>query len=416
MEIYRELGERIEGAFEREGRKLELFPRIAADALREARIPERSSADEVLSWVFGAAALPAQNDLAEAFGEPPITVYRGRDFHVEVLFWLSTVTTVHGHGFSGAFQALSGERLQTRHSFEPHTDTDGPVMLGELRFEGAELLGRGDVVEINRRLVHAIVHLAEPSATIVVRTASDPDAGPQLDYRAPWLAVDPFFLDEARSRKIQALRLLCRVRPEDALRQAAALAERCDLATCVDVLDLLFRHFRTEAELSDVVDSARALHGEEKVSKLLDVMREGRRLRAAHVLRARALSPDQRLLAALLHHVPSREQMWPLLSARSPGQDVVSRAEAVLASMSGVATLGVDLDDPLTRALTFAMLRADTARAALDELSAVFDPEEVQARSDALLRHAAKIRTTVLAPILRSSMPERATRGEGGAS
>jgi hypothetical protein len=227
MEIYRELGERIDSAFEREGRALRRFPRVAAEALREARIPERSSAAEVLAWVFGAERIPPQNDLEEAFGEPPITVYRGRDFHVEVLFWVSTVTTVHRHGFSGAFQALSGERLQTRHVFEARAQAGEPLVLGALRLVGAEVLEPGDVVEIGHDLVHAIVHLDEPSATIVVRTPSDPEAGPQLDYRAPWVAVDPFLVDEARLRKIQALRLLCRTRRARIWPPASTCSKRC---------------------------------------------------------------------------------------------------------------------------------------------------------------------------------------------
>ncbi len=423
MEIYRELGERIEGAFEREGRALRVFPRVAAEALREARIPERSSADDVLAWVFGAAEVPPQNDLDEAFGEPPITVYRGRDFHVEVLFWLSTVTTVHGHGFSGAFQALSGERLQTRHAFDAQgtgelpprgsvkagahapeggTPAGAAAMLGTVRFVGAELLSPGDVVEITHDLVHAIVHLAEPSATIVVRTSSDPDAGPQLDYRAPWVAHDPFLVDEPRLRKIQALRLLCRSRRPDALSRAAELVSRGDLATCLGVLSTLYRAFRTEGHITSVIDAARERHGAGATAKLLDVLREERRLRAAHALRGRVTDPDQRFFLALLHHVPSREEIVPLIAARFPGEDPIERAEALAVGLSGTDRIGVDFDDALTRALVHAMLHAGTPDEVRGELAKVYDPAEVHAQAGAIDRHAARIRRTVLAPLFRA--------------
>jgi hypothetical protein len=350
MEIYRELGERVERAFEREGRAIGRFPRIAAEALREARIPERSSAEEVLAWVLGAEAVPPQNDLDEAFGEPPVTVYRGRDFHIEVLFWLSTVTTVHGHGFSGAFQALSGERLQTRHTFEPRAGSGETALLGAVRFVGAEVLAPGDVVEIRHDLVHAIVHLADPSATIVVRTGSDPDAGAQLDYRAPWVACDPFVVDEARARKLQVLRLLCRTGRPDALARAAEIVGRSDLVTCLGVLDMVYRSFRTEAQIAEVIDAARARHGEETATMVLDVLREERRMRAAHELGRRVTDPEQRFFLALLHHVPSREELLPLIAARFPGEDPIERAEALAVSLSGTGRIGVDFGDALTRA------------------------------------------------------------------
>lgn len=408
MEIYRELGERVERAFERAGRAIGRFPEVAAAALREARIPERSSAEEVLAWVFGAADLPPQNDLDEAFGEPPVTVFRGRDFHVEVLFWVSTVTTVHGHGFSGAFQALSGERLQTRHAFEARSHAGEAAMLGEVRYAGGELLAPGDVVEISPALVHAVVHLAEPSATIVVRTASDPEAPPQLDYRAPWVALDPFLVDEPRIRKLQALRLLCRTGRGDALARGAEVIARSDLATCLDVLDTLYRSFRTEADIAAPIDAARARHGAEAVAMLLDVLREERRLRAVRALRARVTGADQRLFAALLHHVPCREAMWPLLAARFPGEDPAERALALARSLSGTDRIGVDLNDPLTGALAAAMLRADTPEGVRSELARTFDPAAIDAQAEALDRHAARLRRTALAPLFRPA------RGAGG--
>ncbi|MEZ4315029.1 MAG: hypothetical protein R3F14_44010 [Polyangiaceae bacterium] len=437
MKIYRELGERVDRAFERAGRDVRSFARIAADALHDAHIPERSGPDDVLAWVFAASELPPQNDLAEAFGEPPITVYRGRDFHVEVLFWLRTVTTVHGHGFSGAFQALSGERLQTRHAFVPATQAEaaakaevapnaetaapaevltgevrhlgGEVLTGEVRHLGGEVLTPGDVVEINRDLVHAVVHLEEPSATIVVRTGSDPDAGPQLDLRAPWLAHDPFHTAEARLRKVQALRLLCQTDEPRALARAVDLLARADLATTLDVLDLTYRTFGTEAHIAPLLDAARAHHGPALTAKLLDVLREDRRLRAAQSLRRTTPDPSARFFLALLHHVPTRDDMLPLIAARFPGADPIGLIERFLDDVSGTSRAGVDTADPLTRALLHAMLRADTPEAIRRHLARTFDRRQIEARAPDLDRHADRIRNTVLGPLFRTRAPRAPT-------
>ncbi len=411
MLIYEELGDRIDRAFERAHRDERAFSKIAAEALREARVPERSAAEDVLAWLFAAPSIPLQNDIAEAFGEPPITVYRARDFHIEVLFWLRNTTTIHTHGFSGAFQPLVGDRLQTRHAFDVKERVNARLLFGEVRFLGAELLRPGQVVEITNDLAHALVHLTAPSATIVVRTASDPYAGPQYDYRAPCLAWDAFHFDELRTRKIQGLRLLCRLGLPSAIERAVELVALSDLATCLAVLDEVYRAFGTRERIATVIEAAKAKHGERATASILDVLREERRLRAVQSLRRAATSEDERFFLALLHHIPSRAQMLPLLRARFPREDPLDRIDRLAASMSGVDRIGADLGDPLTRALFRAMLRASAPAAIRKELAKSFDRAEIEAQADALDRHAERLRGTALAPLLREGPePPRAPR------
>ena len=401
MLIYEELGDRIDRAWERAHRDEKAFPKIAAEALREARVPDRSGADDLLAWLFATPSIPAQNDLAEAFGEPPITVYRGRGFHIEVLFWLRTVTTIHTHGFSGAFQALAGDRLQTRHAFDVAERYNARLLLGEVRYLGGEMIRPGDVFEITNDLAHALVHLASPSATIVVRTASDPECGPQYDYRAPHIAWDAFHADELRERKLQGLRLLCRLDRADALLRAIEVVECSDLATCLGVLDLTYQRYRTTDAIQSVIDAAKARHGDKITRAFLSTLREERRLRAAQGLRGIVTGEDEKVLVALLHHAPTRDDIADLVRARFPGEDALEKIEALAASLTGVDRIGVDMDDPLTRALFRAMLRADTPRAIRKRLAAEFDPAAVEAQSDAIDRHADRIRGTVLAPLFR---------------
>jgi hypothetical protein len=400
VKIYQELGDRIDRAYERANRDEQAFPRIAAEALREARIPERSSADEVLAWVLGASALPGQDDLAEAFGEPPVTVYRGRDFRVEVLFWLRTVTSVHRHGFSGAFQALAGERLQTRHAFDVKERVNAHFFLGDVRLVGAEVLRPGDVVEITNDLAHALVHLADPSATIVVRTASDPCAGPQLDYRAPFLATDPFHVDELRARKLQALRLLFRVGRDEAVARAAELA-RLDVGTCLGALDQAYRALGTERRIAEVIAAAIERHGAARTEALMAVLREERRLRAVQALRGQTKDADQRFFLALLHHLPAQADVLPLVKARFPGADPLERVLALAASLTGVRRIGVDFGDAPSRALVGAMLREGSPAGVRKRLAETFDAADVEAQAEAIEGHAERIRGTVLAPLFR---------------
>ena len=401
MVIYEELGDRIDRAWERARRDERAFPKIAAEALRETRVPERSGADDLLAWLFAAESIPAQNDLAEAFGEPPITVYRGRGFHIEVLFWLRTVTTIHTHGFSGAFQALAGDRLQTRHAFDVTERINARMLLGDVRYLGGEMIRPGDVFEITNDLAHALVHLASPSATIVVRTASDPECGPQYDYRAPRLAWDAFHVDELRERKLQGLRLLCRLGRADALVRAIEVVECSDLATCLGVLDLVYRTYRTTAAIADVIAAADKRHGSEVTRTLLDVLRDERRLRAAQGLRGIVTGEDEKVFVALLHHVPTRDDIVDLMRQRFPGEDALEKIESLATSLSGVDKIGVDLKDPLASALFRAMLRESSPRGIRRRLGATFDPAQIEAQADAIDRHAERIRGTVLAPLFR---------------
>ena len=62
------------------------------------------------------ARVPAQ-DLHSSFGEPPLRVYNGDLFYIEVLFWLGAQLSIHQHGFAGAFHVLHGASLHCRYDF-----------------------------------------------------------------------------------------------------------------------------------------------------------------------------------------------------------------------------------------------------------------------------------------------------------
>ena len=63
-----------------------------------------------------AQALPEQMDVEAAFGNPPVTLFAGLRFHIDVYFWLDGTTEIHQHAFAG--------RLH-----------DAPVVLGDLPVE-----------------------------------------------------------------------------------------------------------------------------------------------------------------------------------------------------------------------------------------------------------------------------------------
>src|SRR3982751_818235 len=79
------------------------FSRIATEALASARLPDEVRPDDLVAWALRSPSLPQQRDMASKFGQPPLTLFRAPRFYIDALHWLDGSTTVHQHGFSGAF-------------------------------------------------------------------------------------------------------------------------------------------------------------------------------------------------------------------------------------------------------------------------------------------------------------------------
>src|SRR5687768_888429 len=119
MELIEQLGREVEAAWRKQNFNEDQLPAIAGEALRKADITSRLSAWDVIEWAFGEAELPPQRDPHASFGDPPITVFVGPRFYIDVYFWLEGTTAVHQHTFCGAFQVLMGSSIHSWYEFEP---------------------------------------------------------------------------------------------------------------------------------------------------------------------------------------------------------------------------------------------------------------------------------------------------------
>ena len=160
------------------------FPELAVQTLSEASLAKELSPDRIVKWVFAGEELPHQVDPTAKFGQPPVTLFRGRRFYIDALFWTDGTTSIHQHAFSGAFQVLAGSSIETRFNFDVERNVDGHFAIGTLSVASTAFLRRGDTrpIESGARLIHSVFHLERPSVTIVVRTFSDAASGPQFDY------------------------------------------------------------------------------------------------------------------------------------------------------------------------------------------------------------------------------------------
>ncbi len=360
MELFQKLGAEIESLWIEKNYNEELLPAIAADALKRADLPSKLTAWDVVEWSLGQTALPPQRDLQSNFGDPPITIYSGARFHIDVYFWFEGTTAIHQHGFCGAFQVLLGSSIHSWYEFERREVINTFSEIGDISLKVCEILEIGAVQEIwaGKRYIHSLFHLEMPSATIVVRTDRSPLHLPQYAYEKPNLAIDPFFEQGTTTKKLQILAALFRAKQPDADRLATELLETSDLQTSFVILKRL-RHllgsnqleqiFKLEgpkvrfAKFLDVVSRRHGTSGEifKPIFDRMDVIDEivGRR--------SYVTNPEQRFFMALLMNVDGRTRIFSLIKQRFPDADPVEKVLDWTFDLAETRVVGIETSNAL---------------------------------------------------------------------
>lgn len=417
MKPFQELGAGIEDLWRERNYDEEIFPELAERALREADLPSRVPAWEVIEWTLGETTLPVQRDLAAKFGDPPITLYNAPRFHVDVYFWLEGTTTVHQHAFCGAFQVLHGSSIHSWYDFEDAERINVFTEAGRMRLRSCDLLGVGDIQKIlaGRSYIHSLFHLDQPSATIVVRTHSSPMHLPQYNYHKPGLAIDPFFEDPGTIKKLQAVTALIRADHPETDRLIAGLLEEADLQTSFQIIATARTYFRRDQvrEMFDPSGSKQRLeelfavvdrrHGE-RAALLRKVFGHHDRLDRIVELRASVKDPEHRFFLALLLNVEGRDRIFELIATRYPDEEpldkVLDWTDALARTRvmgSGVPNaLGVENFDDFDLLVLEHLLEGRDDEATLEAMRADMpgqDPEALTANIGERLR---KIRSAVI--------------------
>lgn len=331
MELFKQLGEQIEALWLATDYNEEALPDIAADALKEARLPEKVSAWDVLKWTMEQNVLPEQKDPRASFGDPPITLYASPRFHIDVYFWFEGTTATHQHGFCGAFQVLHGSSIHSWYEWERREAVNTFTEVGQMELKVCELLEVGDIQRIwaGKRYIHALFHLDQPSATIVVRTDKSPMYLPQYSYHKPSLATDPFFEQITVTKKLQSAAALIRANHPDADAELLKLVENSDFQTAYMLLSQVHHMLRSSGlssifglsqgtdRFKTLLDAACARHA--KFADVLPAVFAHREKQDEIVkLRATVTNPEHRYFLALLLNAENREQIFSLIKKRFP--------------------------------------------------------------------------------------------------
>jgi hypothetical protein len=336
MQEFQKLGALVESRWKAENYSEQLFPEIAAQALVEADLHAQVDPWEIIRWVHTADSLPQQRDVEGRFGNPPITLYSGPRFFIDIYYWLDGTTTIHQHSFTGAFQVLLGSSIHSRYSFREDKILNEHFSVGQLALEEVQLLRLKDVRPIRpgRDFIHSLFHLDRPSATITIRTEHTPSAALQYDYRKPHFAVNPFFGNPVMTKKLQTIRLLLGMKHKDTDAMIGDLVCSSDFHTAYFVLsetyqqlqsnemDELFGLSTGKDRFKAILDRCRSVHAE-LTDLVLPVLEEQERQMSIIHRRSTITKDAHRFFLALLLNIPSRTKTLELVKQRYPDQDPV---------------------------------------------------------------------------------------------
>jgi len=338
MEQFQELGRLIENRWRVQNYSEQLFPDIAAQALAEASLPSRVDPWDIIRWVHTTPALPEQKDIPGRFGNPPITLFTGSRFYIDVYYWLDGTTSIHQHSFTGAFQVLLGSSIHSHFSFREDRILNEHFSVGELQLKTVNLLKVNDIklIKPGRQYIHSLFHLDRPSATITVRTEHTPSAALQYDYRKPYFALNPFFQNVMMTKKLQTVSLLLGMKHKDADSMIGDLVASSDFHTTYFILQDAAHHLRNnqmdelfglssgKERFNTILAKARASHGD-LVDKFQSVLEEQDRQLNIIQRRVSITGEEHRFFLALLLNVASREKILQLVQQRFPEVDPVEK-------------------------------------------------------------------------------------------
>jgi hypothetical protein len=319
MRWFQELGADVHARWKRVDFDEAAFAEVAGEALVRRQPVDHVSPDDVIEWVHTAPALVPQRNVDLAFGQPPVTVFSDPRFYIEVLFWVDGSTTIHSHGFSGAFHVLAGASLEASYQFEPQRRYSSHLLTGALSLERARLLASGDTRPIvaGREAIHSLFHLERPSVTVVVRTYADSTAGPQYNFSPPGIAHNVFHRPPALVLQQRTLDLLAAIEHPSLEARARATIADADAFTAHALLDHLVDRLEPHDRYRAFLDSLGPAHAD-----LVEMMRAASeaKLRTANLVgrRARIHRPEHRLFLALLLNLPDRASVLEIVRQAHP--------------------------------------------------------------------------------------------------
>ncbi len=205
MKIFDDLAAQVEKEWLKTENNPDVFVELATTALRKFKYDwaiEKFDS-ELKDWLIDRSALPHQMSVHNTFGQPSITFFNNGRFVVDLYIWVDFDTSIHSHGFRGAFRLLHGESLQEIFHAPTVQNIAEDIRLVDLSKIEFAHLKQNDVQEIAAGvdLTHRVVHLANPTVTLCIKTINEPDLK-QWNYLSTGLAIQKQNLSDDLVKKI----------------------------------------------------------------------------------------------------------------------------------------------------------------------------------------------------------------------
>lgn len=356
MRYFDDLGVRIARRWQRGGFHRDEFPPVAYEELARTPPADALRYMEIVEWLATADVCPYQQHFDSSFGQPPVTVFWHPRFYIEVLFWATSTTAIHEHGFGGAFSVLEGTSLETTYVFDARERFGDRILLGDVKLLGSALLPQGTVerIDYGERFIHSAVHLAFPSVTVLARTHSGRSTRPQYQYLPPHVAIDPLHEDQLSARRIQILAFLATIGSPRYAACAVDVIKHGDEAACLAVLQQAHSAASAcDGAYAAVLEGAREKYGE-RVAMLDRVVKELERNSVVMGSRTEIKDPLGRLVLALLLKHTNWGEILDLVRQFAPGTTPLDVVVDALARFSAADVVGIEFepaDDGIVKGL-----------------------------------------------------------------
>ena len=321
IEKIERLGEEVETLWKKEGYAKEVFPRIASEILQKHRLHEQFSMETFLQSFSKRKALPRQLFPNNEFGQPPITLYwnDALNFLIDIYFWVTPESSIHSHGFRGAFTVLQGKSFHCEYDFLMKENDGQDVFIGDLLLKEATLLEKGAVQEVHQGLeyIHQVWHIAFPTVSLVIRTD---DLGPYHAFLKPHFAYRHLKPTPLETKQIDTLVMLHRVKSPQEERFLEGLIRTFDpyQGCCMH----LRKYFGETSDLSGVKNVLERTPKFEKWAPyLLESFKYALETQATW---DRVQDEGERLLIALLSSLEKRDEILSFMETHYPGKPALT--------------------------------------------------------------------------------------------
>ncbi|MEK7724514.1 MAG: hypothetical protein AAB336_09220, partial [Acidobacteriota bacterium] len=205
---------------------------------------------------------------------------------------------------------------------------------------------------------HALFHLDQPSATIVVRTHRSPLHLPQFDYRKPYLAVDPFFEDSNLVKKMQTLNMLYKAKHSEADTRLGEMLEKADFQSTFTIL----ANFRGFLRGNHIQNFFNLEQPENRFDKMFEIVKKRHGNLADMILpiysyqdkiqefisrRSYVTNAEHRFFFALLMNVDGRERIFSLIKERFPEIEPIEKVLDWTTELAQTKVMGMNVPNAL---------------------------------------------------------------------